>query len=303
MMTFIDCARLIEQELLASDLCFGQGVDNAFDEAVWLIISAAEINDEPIDWQLILTAEQKLAVRELTDRRVKSRIPLAYLLKRAWFAGYECYIDQRAIIPRSYIGEWISDRFEPWLAKARVRSILDLCTGSGCIAVATALAFPEATIDATDISLDALDVANINITKYGVAERVQLFQGDLFNALPNTTQYDMILCNPPYVSDEAMASFPPEYDFEPTSAFSAGSDGLFFIRRILNEARQYLGAEGSIFIEVGTAAEAVEKNWSKVPFTWLTSLAGESPVLFLTAQLLDSYQENFVSPSIKNKPS
>jgi len=292
-MNILECARLIEQQFLNSELFFGHGQDNAFDEAVWLIMSVTNLDNQFIDWELILTPSQTSAVRKLADKRIKSRIPLPYLLNRAWFAEHEFYIDQRAIIPRSYIGEWIPDRFEPWLSGVCVRTILDLCTGSGCIAIASALAFPEAVIDAVDISLDALDVAKINTANFGLNQRVRLWQGDLFDGIPHGTQYDVILCNPPYVNNDVMESLPPEYTFEPKSALAGGSDGLVFIRRILNSSRRYLNSEGSIFLEVGSAAEAVEKTWSKVPFTWLTSFTGESPVLLMTAELLDHYKEYF----------
>ena len=292
-MNLLECALLIEEEFLNSELSFGHGQDNAFDEAVWLIMSVLDLDVQFIDWELILTPSQRSAVRKLADKRIKSRIPLSYLLSRAWFSGHEFYIDQRAIIPRSYIGEWIPDRFEPWLSGVRVRAILDLCTGSGCIAIASALAFPEAVIDAADISLDALDVAKINTDNFGLNQRVRLWQGDLFDAIPNDTQYDIIVCNPPYVNSDVMASLPPEYTFEPKSALAGGSDGLAFIRRILSGSRRHLNSEGSIFLEVGSAAEAVEKTWPKVPFTWLTSFTGESPVLLMTAELLDHYKECF----------
>ena len=286
-------AYLLEKKLLANNLFFGHGVDNAFDEAVWLIMSGANIKEEALNQKLNLSEKQMLAIDALANKRIKTRRPLPYLLNRAWFAGHEFYIDERAIIPRSYIGEWIPERFKPWLMHAKVDMILDLCAGSGCIGVALAMAFPESKIDAVDISSDALDVAKVNAQKFSVSHKMRFFQGDLFNALPETIDYDMIVCNPPYVSDAIMNSLPTEYKFEPQLALAGGKDGLFFVRQILKEAHRYLSREGVIFIEVGSAAESVEEAWPKVPFTWLTSFSGDSPVLLITAEQLDAYKKHF----------
>jgi len=285
-------AYLLEKKLLDSNLFFGHGVDNAFDEAVWLIMSGAGIKEEALDQKLNLNEKQMLAIEVLANKRIKTRRPLPYLLNRAWFAGHEFYIDERAIIPRSYIGEWIPERFKPWLTHTKVDQILDLCAGSGCIGVALAMAFPESKIDAVDISSDALDVAKMNAQKFSVSHKMRFFQGDLFNALPKTIEYDMIVCNPPYVSDAIMNSLPTEYEFEPQLALAGGKDGLFFIRKILKEAHHYLSEKGVIFIEVGSAGESVEGAWPKVPFTWLTSFSGDSPVLLITAEQLDTYKKH-----------
>jgi len=292
---FLEYIHLVERQLLDANLVFGHGVDNAFDEAVWLVMSASGIDAgaETVDWQLVLNTEQKVAVQNLTKQRIKSRKPLAYILNRAWFAGHEFFIDERAIIPRSYIGEWISDRFVPWLPDVEIKAALDLCTGSGCIAISVALAFPEARIDAADISYRALEVASINVMRHALGERVHLLRSDLFKAISGDNQYDLIVCNPPYVSDQIMASLPLEYGFEPKLALAGGGDGLFFISRMLAESSQYLSNDGSIFIEVGGAANAIEKMWPKVPFTWLTSLTGESVILLLTAEELNTYSQYF----------
>ena len=173
--------------------------------------------------------------------------------------------------------------------------MLDLCTGSGCIAVAVALAFPEAEVDATDISTAALDVAAINIERHALGQRIRLLQGDLFHAISEAVRYDLIICNPPYVSDQTIVSLPQEHSFEPRLALTGGRDGLDVVHRVLTEARRYLKKAGRLFMETGNAA-AVEKTWSSVPFTWLASLTGESAVLTLTAVELNGYREHFTQP-------
>ena len=296
-MILADWVGQVEQQLVNAGLFFGHGTDSAFDEATWLVMSAAGIDPsvEPVDWQRTLSDTQQSAVKQLAEKRIETGKPLAYLVKQAWFAGHEFYIDERAIIPRSYLGEWIPGRFEPWLGRTPVKAVLDLCTGSGCIAVAVALAFPEAEVDATDISTAALDVAAINIERHALGQRIRLLQGDLFHAISEAVRYDLIICNPPYVSDQTIVSLPQEHSFEPRLALTGGSDGLDFVHRVLTEARRYLKKSGRLFMEVGNAA-AVEKTWSSVPFTWLTSLTGESAVLTLTPAELNGYREYFTQP-------
>ena len=297
-MTLADWVGQVERQLVDAELFFGHGTDSAFDEAAWLVMSAAGIDPgaEPVDWQQALSDAQQSAVKQLAERRIETRKPLAYLVKQAWFAGHEFYIDERAIIPRSHLGEWIPDRFEPWLGRTPVKAVLDLCTGSGCIAVAVALAFPEAEVDAVDISTAALEVAAINIEQHALGQRIRLLQGDLFHAIPEAVRYDLIICNPPYVSDQSMASLPPEHFFEPRLALAGGRDGLGFVHRVLTEARRHLKKTGRLFVEAGSAAAAVEKTWPNVPFTWLAALTDESGVLTLTAAELDGYGEHIMRP-------
>ena len=297
-MTLADWVGQVERQLVNAELFFGHGTDSAFDEAAWLVMSAAGIDPgaEPVDWQQALSDAQQSAVKQLAERRIETRKPLAYLVKQAWFAGHEFYIDERAIIPRSHLGEWIPGRFEPWLGRTPVKTVLDLCTGSGCIAVAVALAFPEAEVDAVDISTAALEVAAINIEQHALGQRIRLLQGDLFHAIAEAVRYDLIICNPPYVSDQSMASLPPEHCFEPRLALAGGRDGLDFVHRVLTEARRHLKKTGRLFVEAGSAAAAVEKTWPNVPFTWLASLTGESAVLTLTAAELDGYGEHIMRP-------
>ena len=297
-MTLANFVGEVERQLIDAEVFFGHGTDSAFDEAAWLVMVAAGIDPsaEQVDWQQALNYSQQSAVKELAERRIKTRKPLAYLVNQTWFAGHEFYIDERTIIPRSHLGEWIPGRFEPWLGRTPIKAVLDLCTGSGCIAVAVALAFPEAEVDATDISTAALDVAAINIERHALGQRIRLLQGDLFHAISEAVRYDLIICNPPYVSDQSMVSLPPEHCFEPRLALAGGRDGLDFVHRVLTEARRHLKKTGRLFVEAGSAAAAVEKTWPSVPFTWLAALTGESAVLTLTAAELDRYGEHFTRP-------
>ena len=293
-MTLADWVSQVEQHLVGAELFFGHGTGSAFDEAAWLVMSAAGIDPsaEPVDWQQALSDTQQSAVKQLAESRIQTRKPLAYLVKQAWFAGHEFYIDERAIIPRSHLGDWIPGRFEPWLGRSPVKAVLDLCTGSGCIAVAVALAFPEAVVDAADISPAALEVAAVNIEQHALGQRIRLLQGDLFHAIAEAARYDLIICNPPYVSEQSMASLPQEYYFEPRLALAGGRDGLDFVHRVVTEARRNLKKTGRLIVETGSVA-AVETIWPSVPFTWLAALTGEATVLTLTAAELDRYEKHF----------
>ena len=290
-MILVDWVNKVEQQLLSADLFFGHGTDNAFDEAAWLVMYAAgiDVGSEHINWQQVVPDRYQPAIEVLAGRRAKTRRPLAYLINRAWCAGYEFYIDERAIVPRSHLGEWIPDRFQPWLGRRTVTKVLDLCTGSGCLAVAIALTFPEAHIDAVDLSPAALEVAAINIERYAVNSQIRLLEGDLFDVLPEG-KYDLIVCNPPYVSDDLLDTLSTEHSFEPRMAFAGGSHGLDVLRRLLVDAHSYLTDTGILFVEAGTAAENVERTWSGVPFTWLSSVNGESVVFSLTSSDLDHYR-------------
>ena len=294
-MTLEDWVGQVERQLIDSRLFFGHGTDSALNEAAWLVMSAAGIDPsaDSVDWHQVLSDAPQSAVKQLAERRIETRKPLAYLVKQAWFAGHEFYIDERAIIPRSHLGEWIPGRFAPWLERTPVKAVLDLCTGSGCIAVAVALAFPEAEVDAADISTAALEVAAINIEQHVLSQRIRLLQGDLFHAIAEPVRYDLIICNPPYVSEQSMASLSPEHCFEPQLALAGGRDGLDLVRRVLTEACRHLKKTGRLFVEAGNAA-VVEKTWPSVPFTWLAAVTGESPVLTLTAAELDRYGEHFM---------
>ncbi len=282
------CVQWVQSRLEEAQLNFGHGTDNAFDEAAWLVCHTAGIDPATLDlaWQRPLGAACRDRLRVLTEERIRTRKPTAYLTQSAWFAGLKFYVDERVLVPRSYLGEWLQDGLAPWVAPDSVQRGLDLCTGSGCIAVATALAFPAASIDATDLCADALDVARINVATYELEERIRLVHSDLFAAVEGN-RYDLITANPPYVGTEAMASLPPEYRHEPAAALAAGEDGLDIIVRILADARRFLTDSGTLVLEAGSAAPALERAFGSVAFTWLTCADGTSPVLVLTAAELD----------------
>ncbi|MCX7901256.1 MAG: 50S ribosomal protein L3 N(5)-glutamine methyltransferase, partial [Burkholderiaceae bacterium] len=220
---------------------------------------------------------------QVIDLRIKKRLPAAYLLKEAWLQGYKFYIDTRAIVPRSFIGELLKDGLEPWIQDPRaITDVLDLCTGSGALAIMAADIFPSAKVDAVDISREALAVAQRNVADYELQDRVRLIESDLFEAV-GSRRYDLILCNPPYVTDASMARLPKEYTHEPKLALAGGVDGLDVIRRVLREARNHLKRGGLLVMEVGGNRSAVEKQFKDIPMTWLTTSAGDDMV-FLARQ-------------------
>lgn len=292
-MTLEQAAGAVARRLVEAGLFFGHGTDNAWDEAVWLVLHAAGGDPgaaEP-DWARALDAGQAAAVEALVAERIATRRPLAYLINEAWFAGERFYVDERAIVPRSFLGEWIPERFEPWIDSDRVARIADLCTGGGCIAVALALAFPGAAVAATDLSAEALEVAAINVERHGVGERVSLHHGDLFADLEG--RFDLIVCNPPYVADERMNELPREYGFEPQMAFRGGGEGLDIVTRILRGAGGYLAPGGTLVVEAGTAGPALERRFPVVPFTWLSTATEEQAVFLMKAEELEGYSEVF----------
>lgn len=282
--SIVNTARALEQ----GGVTFGHGTECAEDEAAWLVLHVAGVLDLPLEKVAKNRVDKahQLEIEEVVEERITSRKPLGYILQEAWFAGIPFYVDERAIIPRSHIGEWLSEGFAPWIVPDRIGSVLDLCTGGGSIAVASALAFPEARVDAVDLSSEALEVAKINRQRYQIDNRLRLLEGDLFTPV-NDRRYDLILCNPPYVSDSIMADLPIEYRHEPPLAFAGGPLGLSIIDRLLREAREHLTPEGTLVIEAGSAAEAVEKHYPELPFVWLTSANGESVVLMITAPELE----------------
>lgn len=273
----------------------GHGYDEAWDEAVMLVLHALhlpwDIDSRVQDTRL--TEREKYNILDLVQRRIIERIPSAYLIHRAWFAGLPFEVDERVLIPRSPIGELIEKHFEPWVKPESVESILDLCTGSACIGIACAHYFPEAMVDCVDISEDALDVAERNLQAHGMEGRVNLIYSDLFEALDGRT-YDIIVSNPPYVDAEDMASLPEEYHHEPVMALEAGNDGLDIVRRMLPELSRHLNPGGIAVIEVGNSMEALERAYPHVPFTWLEFERGDGGVFLLTKEEIDHYQGHFV---------
>ncbi len=266
-----------------ADLVYGHGTSTALDEAAFLILHTLHLPIDEIEPWLdarLLPAE-RLALRDIIQERVSSRKPAAYLTREAWIGGCSFYVDERVIVPRSYIGELLGEGLPGVISdRAAVRRVLDLCTGSGCLAILAALAFSEAEVDASDISEAALAVAERNVGDYGLGDRISLIQSDLFDGL-NRRQYDLILANPPYVSDERVAGFPREYAAEPAIAHAGGRDGLDIVRRILALAATHLTSQGVLMVEVGTGREILEREYPHLPFLWLDTAGSQGEVLAL----------------------
>ncbi|AMG05095.1 50S ribosomal protein L3 N(5)-glutamine methyltransferase [Vibrio mimicus] len=286
--TLQDMIRWTVSRFNAANLFYGQGTDNAWDEAVQLILPTLylPIDVPPHVLSSRLTSSERLRVVERVIKRINDRTPVAYLTNKAWFCGLEFFVDQRVLVPRSPIGELIQNRFEHWLIEEPTR-IMDLCTGSGCIAIACANAFPEAEVDAIDISVDALQVAEQNIQDHGLEQQVFPIRSDLFRDLPQE-QYDLIVTNPPYVDQEDMDSLPSEFRHEPELGLAAGSDGLKLARRILANAPLYLKENGVLVCEVGNSMVHMMEQYPHIPFTWLEFENGGHGVFLLTReQLID----------------
>jgi ribosomal protein L3 glutamine methyltransferase len=262
---------------------FGHGQSDAVDEAMFLVLRALKLPLDKADAFLdaALFGPEVDRVYQLIERRVRERIPAAYLLNEAWLQGYSFYVDERTIVPRSFIAELLRDDLAPWVEDPEaIADVLDLCTGSGCLAVLAAHTFPNAQVDAVDLSADALEVAQRNVSEHGLDRRIRLAQSDLFAALPKR-KYDLILSNPPYVTDAAMEKLPPEYRCEPSLALAAGADGLDLVRRILKTARAHLKPHGLLLVEVGDGRAAMEQSFPNLPLTWLTTSGGDDMVFLL----------------------
>ena len=268
-------------------LFFGHGCDNAHDEAAWLILHALHLPPDRLDPYLDarLTRHERLAVLELLQQRIARRLPAAYLTHEAWQAGLRFYVDERVLIPRSYFADLLVEGFAPWVDDPfAIESALDLCTGSGCLAILMAHAFPHAKVDAADISKDALEVAKRNVADYGLKERVRLVQGDLFAALSTQRgkrKYDLIISNPPYVTSQAMRDLPAEYRHEPENALAAGDDGLDIVRRILSGVKAHLKPHGLLAVEVGHNRDLMDTAFPDLPLTWLDTESGEGKIFLL----------------------
>ncbi len=285
-----------EQLFQHNKIYFGHGTDNAWDEAVYLLSAVLNLPPEA-DRSLLsqqLSEAEQAQIEALFQRRVKQRVPAPYITQQAWFCSLPFYVDQRVIVPRSPIAELIYNQFQPW-CPTTPNKILDLCTGSGCIGIACAYAFEQAQVWLSDISSDALEVAEINIEKHDLTTRVTAIESDLFSAFDAQAKnsFDLIVCNPPYVDAQDMAQMPAEYGHEPELALASGDDGLDFTRRLLREAPNYLSSQGVLIVEVGNSAEALERAFPDVPFTWLEFTQGDDGVFMLTSTQLHQYAHCF----------
>lgn len=283
LITLRDWLRWAVSRFTEAHLCYGHGTDNAFDEAAWLILHALHLPHERLEAFLDarLTRHERLAVLAQLEQRVHRRVPAAYLTHEAWLGEFRFYVDERVIVPRSYIAELLAEGLDPWVPEAgAVGRVLDLCTGSGCLAILAAHAFPQAQVDGVDLSPDALAVARRNVADYGLAERLSLLEGDLFHPL-GRKKYDVIISNPPYVTQAAMDRLPPEYRHEPAMALGAGEDGMDLVRRIVANAKRHLNPRGVLLVEVGHNQAEAEAALPDVPLMWLDTPSDEGKVFLV----------------------
>jgi len=289
--TIRDWLRYAVSRFEASDIFYGHGTDNAYDEAVWLIMSGLHLPHDTLNNFLDakLTSDERAKLAGFIEQRISKHTPTAYLLKEAWLQGYKFYVDERVLIPRSFIAELlVNDGLQPWIEYPElITSAADICTGSGCLGVLLADAFPDASVDVVDISPDAIDVCNINIANYGLQDRITAIQSDMFSALKGK-QYDVIISNPPYVDAPSMAELPAEYRNEPQLALGSGIAGLDHTHTILREAANHLNDDGILIVEIGHNREALLEAYPNLPFIWLEVSSGDEFVFLLTKSQLSS---------------
>lgn len=286
--TIRDWLRYAVSQFEASDIFYGHGTDNAYDEAVWLIMSALHLPMDTLNNFLDarLTASERSKLASFIDQRITQHTPTAYLLKEAWLQGLKFYVDERVLIPRSFIAELLNTDLSPWVEfPEMIESAADICTGSGCLGVLLASVFPNAAVDVIDISQDAIDVANINIANYGLDAQVTAIKSDMFNALTGK-KYDIIISNPPYVDAPSMAALPAEYQNEPQLALGSGVAGLDHTHTILREVANYLNDDGILIVEIGHNRDALEAAYPNIIFNWLEVSSGTEFVFLLTKSQL-----------------
>jgi ribosomal protein L3 glutamine methyltransferase len=285
LITVRDHLRYAVSRFTAARLFFGHGSDNAWDEAVYLTLHTLNLPLDRLEPFLDarLLPDERTALLDIYRRRCEERLPAAYLTNEAWLGEHRFYIDDRVIVPRSFIAELLDEQLSPWIEDPwAIQTALDLCTGSGCLAILTALAFPEAQVDAVDLSKDAISVAERNVSEYDLNDRVSLIHSDAFSSL-HGKRYDLIISNPPYVDADSVNRLPPEYLHEPEMALGSGTDGLDFTHIILREARKHLTDDGLLVVEIGHNRDALEAAYPNLPFTWLETSAGDQYVFMLHA--------------------
>jgi ribosomal protein L3 glutamine methyltransferase len=274
------------KQLTAADVAYGHGTSNAFDEAAWLVLWRLGLPLDDLDSvaERVVSTEEQARIAELLQQRIHTRKPAAYLTQEAWLQGVPFYVDERAIVPRSFIAELLANgNIDAWLG-LKTKRVLDLCTGNGSLAVLAALAWPEVKVDGADLSTDALAVARINVDKHQLQDRVTLLVSDGLSSVSGP--YDLILCNPPYVNAQSMAALPAEYRAEPALALAGGSDGMDFIRRLLAEAPAHMSEHAVLVLEIGNEREHFEAAFPRLEAAWLETSAGDEQVLLITREAL-----------------
>lgn len=288
--TILDFIRWGASRFREAELTFAHGMSSPIDEAAYLVLHTLHL---PIDTPSLyfpsnLTSDERDAVAAIIEERIETRKPAAYLTNEAWFLGLPFYVDERVLVPRSPVAEWIEKQFMPWLDPEQVNRVLDLCTGSGCIGIACSYAFPNAEVDLGDISPDALEVANMNIERHGMEGHVHAIESNLFENIPEQ-RYDLIISNPPYVDAEDMENLAPEFQHEPELGLAAGEDGLDIVHTILAQAGKYLTDQGILVVEVGNSQAALMNAYPDLDFHWLEFERGGGGVFLLTAEQVKHY--------------
>lgn len=286
--TVRDWLRFAVSRFRAAKIVLGHGTSREIDEAAFLILSTLHLPHDELDpWlDAKLTMAERKALADVIEKRIVTRKPASYLTHTAWIGPYRFYVDERVIVPRSFLGELLVEGLDGVVnGEQRIERMLDLCTGSGCLAIIAAHQYRQARVDAADLMETALEVAKRNVAEHGLTDRITLHQGDLFGAVGNA-RYDLILCNPPYVTSEAVAAFPPEYQAEPVAAHDGGKDGMMLVRRVLEEAREHMTTRGVLVMEIGMGREVIERDYPDLDLLWLDTAESEGEVFAVTAAAL-----------------